>query len=231
MPPKGQNILRKAVVYLRYSPRPQASEAKLAPQFADIRRYCKQKNRRIVAVFRDRQRSGMDHSRESMWLAVSSVKRGGVLVVRSIDRLARDPVLYYTIKKTLNNKGAHIETADGSSNDGSPENDLITGILASLAKYQRDLSAARTKAAMLRHQSNGRLMGLIAPYGMSKSGKKLVPNADEQRVIDRVVELRRAGRSIRAIERIVNEEGIRTREGKPFYKQLVVVILRRARAA
>ena len=53
------------------------------------------------------------------------------------------------------------------------------------------------------------------PYGftVAEDGKTLVPNAEEQAVLDRIAELRATGASLRAIVRHLEDEGFTTRSG------------------
>lgn len=218
------------VAYVRYSPRPKSSEVKLASQFGDIRRYCSTRNMKIVAVFRDRLRSGAEVERENLWEAIAAVPQKGRLIARSIDRIARDTVLLCTIETTLKKKRASIETADGTGNGDSPDAQLIRGIMAQIAQHQRRISAMRTKNAMLRYQAQNRAMSAEPPYGLSRVGKRLVINKDEQAVISSILAYHKSGLGIKRIVNKLNEPGGPPPRGKIWWLRSVQRIIARARA-
>lgn len=77
-----------------------------------------------------------------------------------------------------------------------------------------ELTSERTSNAMIRQQQTGRRMSSLPPYGMMidpKDSTKLVVNADEQRTIERMLQLHKEGSSFRGIARQLTEEGFKTR--------------------
>lgn len=83
------------------------------------------------------------------------------------------------------------------------------------------LTSERTSDAMLRHQRSGRRMSAIPPYGMMvdpENDSRLVPNADEQKAIRRVLELKGQSKSLRQIAQQLTEEGYEPRKVKKKFK-------------
>ncbi len=83
------------------------------------------------------------------------------------------------------------------------------------------LTSERTSDAMLRHQRSGQRMSSKPPYGMMvdpEDDSRLVPNADEQKAIRRVLELKGQSKSLRQIAQQLTEEGYEPRKVKKSFK-------------
>jgi len=88
----------------------------------------------------------------------------------------------------------------------------VRTILLAIAEYQRQIIKARTRAAIRRMQSEGRRMCAIhlLPFEQMPDpadNSRMVENPDEQKVIQRILELKQTGISLRAIARQLNDEG------------------------
>ncbi len=237
---------KSAILYARFSPRPNAPDCdSVERQIWDMRRWAKRNKYTIVAEYSDKALSGSDADRPGLWDAIYSLKRGYVLMVRTWDRLARDSYLGEVIQQQCKKKGCRVLAIQQteSSKDG-PESKLIRTILLALAEYQRQIIRARTRAAMRRHQSEGRRMSHRLPYGWRpdpKDDARMLPNPYEQEVIKRVMLLHKHDFGHRAIARQLAIEGYEPRKiekrwknGRIGYKagkwthKLVGAILRRA---
>lgn len=218
----------RAVCYARFSPRPDAaeSESNLA-QLDLIRAYCSRQGWKVAGEHQDEALSGSEEERPGLWAAVDALRKGDRLVVYKLDRLARSVYLAYLIEQAVEKRGARIVsvTGEGTATDG-PEDELVRRILQALAEYQRKVMAARTKAAMLRHQAAGRAMGGCAPLGKRKEGARLVDDGDEARAVERMRQLAGLGLGPRAIARRLQAEGFRCR-GREWRHSAVVRALAR----
>jgi len=195
---------RKAIIYSRFSPRRNADESEsIEAQLDFCRKWCKENNVKIVGEFADRALSGGDEDRPQLWAAIAALERGYVLVVYRLDRLARSVYLSDIIERSINKKKASFLSISGEGTwTDSDEDWLIRKILQTLAEYERKVIAARTKAAMLRHQANGRLMGSIPPYGfmLDRADKRrILKSPYEQVVINQIKRLHKKGLSLRQI--------------------------------
>lgn len=204
----------KVVAYVRYSPRPGSSDARLANQFGDIRRYCAAKNYKIVGVFKDRMKSGSNMDRPGFIAAMKACPTGGRLVVRSLDRISREVIDLCVIEDQLKKKKARIETVDGTGNEDSPTAKLVRTLLTAINQYQRELSAHRTKSAMIRYQAAGKRVSLIPPYGFKSDGQqfgRLIPVESEQQAVQLIVRLRKDGTSWQGIADGLERAGVKSR--------------------
>lgn len=204
-----------AVLYARFSPRPNEAECdSVEKQIEELRAVCAKERVEIRGEFTDRALSGADHERPGLWDAVSCCRRGDVLMVRAWDRLARDKFLFAMIERQVAAKGATLRSiTEPGSCDATPEAELVRAIFQAIAAYQRAQIRARTSARMRQHQRNGRRMSRYAPIGSQVQGKALVPVHDEQAALERIAELVDEGLGYRRIAKALTAEGYPSRTG------------------
>jgi len=242
----GENK-RLGIVYARFSPRRNEDECEsIEAQFDFCRQWCKQNNVEIVAEFADRALSGGDEERPELWAAIEALERSYVLIVYRLDRLARSVYLSDIIERAIQRKKATLISISGEGTWGFTDEDwLVRKILQTLAEYERKVIGARTKAAMLRHQANGRLMGSIPRYGFMldpEDSKRIVKNPYERIVINQIKRLHNKGLSLRQIAAELTNltykprKVLRMFKGKPVFvkgkwcPQTIHVVLKRLRA-
>ncbi len=175
--------------------------------------------------------SGTDEDRPVLWDAIEALKRGYSLIVYKFDRLARNAFLAYTIERQCNKKGAKIVSAGGEGTieqSMTPEERLKIGMLRLFAEYERNIIAARTKVAMLRHQANGRRMSNLTPFGWERNPENsdlLVKDPFEQNIISHISNIRDTGESYRGICRKLESEGVPCRKNNRWHHTTVKNIL------
>jgi DNA invertase Pin-like site-specific DNA recombinase len=193
--------MKKAIIYCRFSPRPNADECKSnEKQSYRCRAYCERQEPAYYQYdeFEDTAVSGRALDRPGLAAAIEALEPGMVLVVDTVDRLARDMLVNLTIRHQVEKAGATIEFADGSPNEDTPEGKLFSHILSAFAAYERDRIAARTSAGLKRKQANGEYLGR-PPVGYRVVDKKLVEHEGEQQ-------------AIQTAKRLVNESSRNTSE-------------------
>jgi site-specific DNA recombinase len=211
----------RVVLYARFSPRPDAAESESNVYQLDLcRLYAARQGWEIKGEFQDEALSGDDVDRRHLWEALDCLAKGDVLLVHRLDRLSRSEYMDWIIREAVAKAGARIVsvTGEGTASD-SPEDLLIRRVLQALSEYVKRAQAARTKAAMLRHQANGRRMSREdrTPFGwqpdprspLNKHGKPggLRQVVAEQALISRIKQLYAHGLGARAIARHLNAEG------------------------
>lgn len=210
MPPKRKTGDPKiAVAYLRVS----TDDQQLGPQAQrqQVERWATANGILIVKTCTDKGVSGgaaLD-KRPGLMRAIDALQANsaGVLIVAKRDRLARDVVIAAMIERLTERNGATVKSADGAGNGDTPEQVLMRGMMDLLAQYERALIRARTKAAAQVKKRNRERWGSV-PYGfqLAKDGKTLQLDQDEQRVINQISRLRKAGQSLRSICATLNNE-------------------------
>jgi site-specific DNA recombinase len=203
----------KAIIYARFSPRPNAAESEsIETQLDYCRAHCQAQGLEIAGEFEDRALSGDDEDRPGLWAAVDALRRGYILLVYRLDRLARSVYLSEFIRREVKEV-------------------FVRQVLQAEHEYAKKVAAARTKYAMLRHQAAGRRMGSGCPYGWKRDPKNppmMVRDEEEQAVIRRIVELRKEGKTLRGIKDILDSEGVLLRGRKGWNHMLVANIVKRA---
>lgn len=208
--------LRNVVAYVRAS----TDEQKLGPkaQANAIEAFCTSQGLVPVAFYIDQGVSGASplDARKGLLEAMTHVRELKCdLVIAKQDRLARDVYIALTIERSMP-KGCSILSADGTGNGNDPASQMLRTILQGMSQYERALIRERTKAALAALKRQGKRTGSI-PYGFTiVEDNMLVPNPEEQAVIQRAKELFSTGISQRAVVRALDSIGIRGRGGKPM---------------
>ena len=220
--------MKKAIIYCRFSPRPNADECQSNERQEErCRAYCLQKDLEPVGHECDFAVSGKVLARPGLDAAIDALEPGMVLVVDTCDRLARDMLVSLTIRHQVDKAGATIEFADGSPSDTTPEGELFQNILAAFASYERSRIAARTSAGLRRKQAAGQHLGK-APVGyrVDPGTKELIEHVGEQKAIGTILIDWPDGYSSRTVASIVTTRHGLFR-GKPWSARTVRRIIQR----
>ena len=143
-----------AVVYARFSPRPSAEECdSVEKQIERCRAYCAGHGYRVAAAFHDKDLSGgRADNRPGLQDAIAAARsKKAVLVVYSLDRLARNTRDAIDILDQLRRGGADLASITESLNTRSAIGQFLFELLAAFAQLQRRQIQERTSSAM-RHQ-------------------------------------------------------------------------------
>lgn len=168
-------------------------------------------------------------ARPGLLAALDALSRGDVLVVAKRDRLGRDVLNVAMAERLAARKGARVVSAAGEGTDGdAPADVLMRQMVDAFAQFERALIGARTRAALQAKRAQGFRAGNV-PFGfVADADGRLTPQADEQRVLSLVRELRGAGYTLRAIADELNAQGFTTRSGGAWRHQYVAGLERAA---
>jgi DNA invertase Pin-like site-specific DNA recombinase len=163
------------------------------------------------------------------------MKHKAILVVYSLSRLARNTKETIEIAEKMQKVGAHLSSVREPIDTTTAIGYAFFQIMAVLAELERKQISERTSDAMQRYQAAGRAMSCKAPFGWQRCGegkKRLIENEDEQKIIRRVIKLRKDGLGLREIARRLKDDGVkktrqtyrrqgkqiaRDENGKPLY--------------
>lgn len=222
----------RAVIYARFSPRRNAEECEsIETQMELCRAYCGKHGYAVAGEFQDRERSGDDEDRPGLWDAIAALGHGNVLIVYKLDRLARLVYLSEVIRRQVERAGARIESVNEQSTNGdTPEDALIRQILQAFGEYEKKVIAARTSAAMRRHQLAGRRMGRTdrLPYGWKidpADPKRMIEDTQEVAAMAAAKALKATGMSLRQIGIALAISGYPPRTGTRWSAEAVRSIL------
>tara|TARA_B100000378_G_scaffold229234_1_gene193799 strand:+ start:1630 stop:2304 length:675 start_codon:yes stop_codon:yes gene_type:complete len=110
-------------------------------------------------VFEDHGISGMASDRPGLESALSSLKKGDVLVVWKLDRLGRSLPHLIDVVTMLKNKGIGFLSLQEQINTTSSGGRFYLHILAALAEFEREMIRERTKAGMAAARRRGVKLG------------------------------------------------------------------------
>ena len=140
----------KVIGYFRVSTDQQAeSGLGMDAQRIACEEYARKSGCHLTEVFKDEGLSGslsLD-KRPGMLAAISSLKKGDILVVAKRDRLGRDPLVLAMIEAAISRKEARIVSAAGEGTDSDdPSSILMRRMIDAFGEYERLVIKARTKA-------------------------------------------------------------------------------------
>ena len=231
------------VGYRRVSTDEQKTEGvSLEAQQWKIQSYCDLYGLTLVGDFVDAGVSAKTLKREGLQAALLALKSGRAegLVVPKLDRLTRSVSdLAYLLTNYFDEKvGKQLFSVSDQIDTRSASGRLVLNVLTSVAQWERETTVERTQAALDHKRSKGERIGTI-PYGYkldidgprNEKGKlvRLIPAENEQYVIKVLSDLKfRSSASYRALAKLLNENQVSTRTGKPWSHTTVAAILKRS---
>lgn len=218
--------MKQFVKYYRVSTRRQGdSGLGLAAQERDIDLYLStyaETPWEILGEFTDVQ-SGNDSDRPELQKAMDlAEKTGAVLLVAKLDRLSRKVSFVSAImeRKKLNLTVATMPNADK----------FQLHIYAALAEQEREFISLRTKQALAPLKGTGKLGGNRGNIDKANAAARKVADDHAAKVIDTIVPLKEAGRTLQQIADTLNKSGVVTSRGGQWYPSTVSNILKRVAA-
>ncbi|MBR5678194.1 MAG: recombinase family protein [Paludibacteraceae bacterium] len=214
--------MKKYVSYCRVSTHKQGLG--LEAQMSIIKSYVKLNNGEIIASYQEKE-SGKDTiKRTELQNAIKRCKEEGcILVVAKLDRLSRDVMDIFSLKRDKNLK---FEVCDMDATDT-----LTLGIFATLAQKEREMISKRTKEALSVKKAAGVKLG--SPKA-SETIRKYNHLGAEKRHLEANERNRKAYAAIRFMNgtlrekaAYLNESGFLTPRGKQFQAMQVSLLIKR----
>ena len=222
------------VCYCRVSTLEQSdSGVSLDAQQAKTRAYADLYNLNIVETIIDAE-SAKSLNRPGLQRALNLLRAGkadGLLIVK-LDRLTRSVADWQTLIEGYFGErgGKQLLSVNDSIDTRTAAGRLVLNILLSVAAWEREAIAERTKEA-LRHKINSRQRVGKVRFGfdLAPDGTTLVENPAEQQTLTFMRNLRAAGRTLRQIAAELTARQIPTKERKSRWTHTAVAyILARA---
>lgn len=221
----------EAVAYLRCSGLGQVDGDTWERQTAAINKYATAHRMKVVDEFRDAGVSGAKDldSRPGLAALLDRIESNGVrlVLVENATRLARDLMVSEVILQQLTAVGCTVIAADSgtdlSADTEDPTRRLIRQVLGAVAEFDRRVTVLKLRAARERIRGRGNRCEGRKPFG-SRPG--------EQLALTRIRELHRKPyglrrRSLQQICDVLNIEGIPTRTGTKWSRQVLRRIIQR----
>ncbi len=221
----------KAVAYCRVSTTGQGQDGvSLAMQKDRIAAWCLGNGYDLDGVFIETQSGGRMDNRPELSKAVGlACKLRGILVVYSLSRFSRSVRDTLAMSEQLDRAGANLASLSEKLDTSSAVGRMVFKLLSTLAEFERDQGAERTRAALGHMRRTNRRISAKIPFGytLAADSATLLPDAREQAAIVRILERRAGGMTLAAIAQSMETEGVKTREGGRWYPATVASILER----
>jgi site-specific DNA recombinase len=207
----------KAVFYIRCSTEGQATEGvSLEAQLAKLNAWAALHDAEVLGQFTDAGISGTRDDRPGLAAAMKmACREGAALVVYSLSRLSRSTVSMIALADQLGRSNADLVSLTEAIDTSTAAGRMVFRMLATLAEFERDLIAERTRNALAVKRAHNERTGTV-PFGydLADNGIDLVPNASQQEALALITELRSAGLSLRDIADELTARQIPTAKGK-----------------
>lgn len=158
-----------------------------------------------------------------------------VVVIYKIDRLTRSLADFSKMVEVFERYGVSFVSVTQQFNTTTSMGRLMLNILLSFAQFEREVTGERIRDKITASKKKGMWMGGIPPLGYDVANRRLVPNAQESKLIRHIFqrfveigsttllvkEMRLDGATSKAW---VTQDG-KVREGKPIDKSLIYKLL------
>ncbi len=216
---------RRFVAYYR------VDGVKLAEQVRCVEEHAREVGGVVIASHRDDESGGKDDRPELVSALAEARRRGAALIVASLWGLSRD----IAFLRALHESGVAFFACDFPQ-----ANETTIDVLVALAEYESRAASERTREALASYRARGGKLGAARPGGATLTAEaraRGVARASEARraradaayreIGAVVLELRRAGFTLREVADRLNEAGHRTRTGRPWNAMQVSRVLGR----
>lgn len=230
----------KYIIYLRVSTNKQDERTQLDNCLKVLRQ--KEGDEPVYEVFTDiiSTRKKLE-KRPGIQAALKAIANGDVLVSMRMDRLSRNLHETTTIIHELEKKNADVFLID----QPGIKNKVLLGLYAGMAEEEVKMIRKRIKEKLhAKRERNERISRhvpygyMIDPYQKIKVKNQndggwtlklglLIPEHQEKKIIDIMMNLFSQGYSYEQIARSITEQGYRNRAGQPFQKMTIYRIIAR----
>ena len=216
--------MKQFIKYYRVSTRSQAdSGLGLSAQQRDIDLYLStyaETPWEVIAEFTDVQ-SGKDDNRPELQKVMALAEEtGATILIAKLDRISRRVSFISAImeRKKLNLTVATMPNADK----------FQLHIYAALAEQEREFISLRTKQALAPLKGTGKLGGNRGNIDKANDAARALADSHAAKVMDTVLPLKEAGRTLQQIADTLNKSGVKTARGGKWHPTTVKNVLARS---
>ena len=222
----------RAVIYCRVSTKEQTENLSLPTQKKACEEYCRREGWEVARIFMEEGESAKSADRtqlkELLTFCRLNKRRVQFVIVYNLSRFARESRSHHVLTGVLAALGVTLRSATEPIDD-SPAGRLLEGVIASVAQFDNDVKAQRTKAGMRAALELGRWT-FQAPIGYRtgvRGGPSLVHDPVQGRLAREAFDAFASGRiSKRDLLARLKARGLKTRNGRALALQTLNSILR-----
>jgi site-specific DNA recombinase len=220
----------RTILYCRASTDDQ--QITLEAQRAKLEAYASLYELAVVEIIIDDGESAKSLNRPGLQRALAMLRDGLAdgLAVAKLDRLTRSVADWQSLIDAYfgERAGKHLFSVADSIDTRTAAGRLVLNVLLSVAQWEREAIAERTREALQHKIKNGQRVGKVKyGYDLADDGKTLVENQAEQIGLRLIRTLRHSGQTLRAISQELTARGISTKEGGPWSHSAIQRILAR----
>ena len=223
-------LKKRAVIYIRYSSENQRDGYSIEYQKEECKKYLEANNYELVDVYIDEAVSGKTtDNRNAFFKLLADVKKGicDAVVVYKYSRFARNLMEARLYHHQIEKAGVKLISAMEQIDDSTPEGRMMRNIIMTMDEYYSDNLSTFVQSSMYTAAKKGKYLGGIHPFGFAVDEEgNFIENKREADIVRRIFELRASGVLPADILRIFQNEGITSRDNKPFTQQLLNKIVR-----
>lgn len=229
---------KKVFGYIRISTTTQEKGYGLNTQRQGIEKYCTDNKLELIEIFEDSGISGAEGDesesltkRPGLLKMLSNLNGINTIVVLNTSRLWRDDNAKVAIRRfILKAKGdiISVEQPQYSIYNKDPNEWIINTITEALDQWERLNIALKLAKGRTTKARKGDKPAGVTPYGYryAQDKKSVVIDEREAATIKKIFSLSQSGESIQKIVNVLNNDGITTRQGKPWTRGTLHEILR-----
>jgi len=150
-----------------------------------------------------------------------------LIVILKMDRIHRNSVNFALMMDKLKSWGKGFASVQEAFDTTTAMGRFVMDIIQRIAQLESEQLSERVKMGMTQKAKTGDgYLGFNIPYGYDYKKGELILNPHEAKIVKMIFQLYVAGKSLGAIMKLLNNQGILTKRGKCWGKQTIAKILK-----
>jgi site-specific DNA recombinase len=182
----------------------------------------------LAEVVVDAGESAKSLDRPGLERVLGMVRAGTIdmVIVAKLDRLTRSVKDLAVLLELFQRRNVSLVSVAESLDTGSASGRLVLNIMVSVSQWEREAIGERTRDAMRHKISRGEWIGNTRfGYRVSPDGRRVEPDAGEQKTLAKIRGLRESGQTLRQIASTLNRCRLKTRSGSAWRHEYVARVL------